>query len=248
MKQSNAYILAYTVAVTFFCALLLSAVTLGLKERQLENIEFERKSSILSTVMELKDDTDVKEVYAKRVRGYVVNYEGKVIEGVAPEKVDVAKEYKKSPESRYLPIYEIVSESDPNEVEYYVFPLYGYGLWDNIWGYVSLKADLNTIYGTNFAHKSETPGLGARIATEEIQKRFSGKKIFNQQGEFVSVEMQKGEGMDYSNDPHKVDGMSGATITGRGLNQMLKEYLGCYINFIKSKQNNLSFIERVALY
>jgi len=235
MKQSNAYILAYTAGLTIICSLLLSAVTIGLKERQNENIDLERKSNILSTVMEIKDGVDVKGIYTKKVKAYVVQYDGTVVNGLSPESVDVAAEYKKPATERKLPVYEILSESNPEKAEYYVFPLYGFGLWDNIWGYVSLKGDLNTIYGANFSHKGETPGLGARIATSEIQQRFKGKSIFRG-NELVAVEMQKGEGMNYDNDPHKVDGMSGATITGKGLNNMLKEYFTCYQGFIKNKK------------
>lgn len=116
--------------------------------------------------------------------------------------------------------------------------MYGFGLWDNIWGFVALKGDLETINGVNFDHKSETPGLGARITTEEIQSRFVGKKIYDKTMDLVAVQMMKGEGNDYSNEPHKVDGMSGATITGKGLSDMIVDYLACYNGFIQSKRKS----------
>jgi Na+-transporting NADH:ubiquinone oxidoreductase subunit C len=136
-----------------------------------------------------------------------------------------------------LPVYEIVNENDPNVTDSYVLPLRGYGLWNNIWGFIALDKDLNTVKGVRYEHAGETPGLGARIATEEVQQRYVGKKIA-EGNQIVAVQMMKGEGNDYSSSPHKVDGMSGATITAKGLNNMLTEYLKAYENFIKSKMNN----------
>lgn len=236
-KQSNLYILTYTAVLTIVCGLLLSLAATGLKPRQQENIALEQKKNILASVMTLKPQDNIKAIYEKRVRSYVIDFEGEIKQGVKAEDVAVAEEYKKPKEDRLYPVYEIVSETNPSKTEYYVFPVYGFGLWDNIWGFVALQDDLNTIKGVKFEHKGETPGLGARIATEEIQARYVGKKIF--EGEkIVSVVMQKGEGNDYSNNPHQVDGMSGATITGKGVNKMLLDYFEGYQNFIKSKRNN----------
>ena len=95
---------------------------------------------------------------------------------------------------------------------------------------------MNTVQGVSFSHVGETPGLGARITESEIQARFKGKTIFD--GEVItSIIMMKGEGMDYSNDAHKVDGMSGATLTGKGVNNMLSDYFKSYENYLKSKRN-----------
>jgi Na+-transporting NADH:ubiquinone oxidoreductase subunit C len=151
--------------------------------------------------------------------------------------VVVAAEYKKAPKDRLLPVYEFRSETDPNKVEYAVLPVYGYGLWNNIWGFVAVRSDFNTIQGVKFQHAGETPGLGARIETDEIQARFREKTIF-EGDKLVSVKMQKGEGNDWSNDKHKVDGMSSATLTGKGINNMLADYLACYENYLKKQSSS----------
>jgi Na+-transporting NADH:ubiquinone oxidoreductase subunit C len=167
----------------------------------------------------------------------VIDYNGNVVDKKAVD-VNVGVEYKKLPQERLLPIYEFTSETDPNKVENAVIPVFGFGLWNNIAGFVALESDFNTIKGVSYSHVGETPGLGARIATSEIQDRYKGKQIF-QSTTLVSVVMQKGEGMDYSNDPHKVDGMSGATLTAKGVNNMLKEYFGCYQKYLeKNKGTN----------
>lgn len=237
MRQSNLYIVIYSAILTIVCGGLLALASEGLKEKQQANIELERKENILSTVMELKDEDNVPQIYAARVKERVIDFNGVEKEGMKASSIDIAKEYKKKPEERLLPVYEFKSEADSNKVENVVLPVYGYGLWNNIWGFVALKSDLNTIQGVTFAHAGETPGLGARITTEEIQERYKGKSIFDT-SVLVSVNMMKGEGKDYSTDPHRVDGMSGATLTAKGVNNMLKEYLTCYENYIKKGKNN----------
>lgn len=236
MRQSNLYILLYAAGLTIVCGGLLALASEGLKDRQQANIELERKSNILSTVLKLDKSVDVATVYNRRIRDYVVDYRGNVVEGVDAASVNIEAEYKKNPADRLLPIYEFLDENNPEVIQSVIVPVYGFGLWDKIWGYVALQSDLNTIQGVVFQHKGETPGLGARIASEEIQNRYRGKKIF-EGTELVSVEMMKGEGMDYSDDPHKVDGMSGATLTAKGVNNMLRDYLVSYKNYFdKLKQ------------
>jgi Na+-transporting NADH:ubiquinone oxidoreductase subunit C len=232
VRQSNAYIVLYAAAITVVCGGLLAFASISLKDKQDANIAMEQKKNILSSVLTLQEGADINDLYSKQVKSFVIDYNGNVKEGVKPEEVVVAAEYKKKPEERLLPVYEFRNENDPNKVEYAVMPVYGYGLWNNIWGFVAVKSDFNTIQGVKFQHAGETPGLGARIESEEIQERFKGKTIF-ENGQLASVAIQKGEGHDYSNNPHKVDGMSGATLTGKGVNNMLKDYLASYENYLK---------------
>jgi len=238
VRQSNLYIVIYAAVLTIVCGGLLALASEGLKERQQFNIALEQKKNILSTVIELKDGQDISALYAKDVNEFVVDFQGNVKEGVNPKDVDLAAEYKKAPQERLLPVYEFKNETDPNKIDYVVLPVHGFGLWNEIWGYVALESDMNTIRGVNFDHKGETPGLGARIASDPgVQDRFKGKSIFDG-GKLVSVTMMKGEGNDYGNQPHEVDGMSGATLTGKGVNNMLRDYLSCYENYLKKKKAN----------
>ncbi len=238
MRQSNLYIIIYSAILTIVCGGLLALAAQGLKEAQDKNIAQERKQNILSTVMELKKTDNIDEIYNLRVNPIVIDYNGNIQEGVKPADVDLAVEYKKSPRERLLPVYEFKSERDTNKIENIVLPVYGYGLWNNIWGFVALESDFNTIAGVKFQHAGETPGLGARIQDEqEIQDRYKGKTIY-EAGSLVSVVMMKGEGGNYSNDPHKVDGMSGATLTAKGVNNMLADYLACYNKYIQNKTKN----------
>jgi Na+-transporting NADH:ubiquinone oxidoreductase subunit C len=239
VRQSNGYIVFYAAVLTIVCGGILAFASQSLKPLQDANVELERKSNILATVMEIKKGDDINAIYSAKVKESVIDFQGNVQEGVDATKIDVVKEYKKPPADRMLPVYEFRNEADPTKIDNVVLPTYGFGLWKDISGFMALKSDLNTIQGVSLQHLGETPGLGARIATEEIQDRYKGKSIFD--GDVLkSVVMQKGEGNDYSNDPHKVDGMSGATLTGKGVNNMFMDYLTCYKNYLKKNQQNIS--------
>ena len=239
MRQSNLYIILYSAGLTIFCGAVLAFASISLKDKQDVNIALEQKGNILATVTTLEEGANVELLYAKRIRGFVIDYNGNEVLNIEPSKVAVASEYKKKPEDRLLPVYEFVNESDSSKVEAVVLPLFGYGLWNNVWGFVALGSDFNTVRGVKFAHAGETPGLGARIESEEIQVRYRGKKVFENDN-LMSIVMMKGEGKNYSDDYHKVDGMSGATLTAKGINNMMKDYFGCYAKYLKKKTSALN--------
>jgi Na+-transporting NADH:ubiquinone oxidoreductase subunit C len=242
VQQSNTYIIVYSAVLTIILGLLLSGSAQVLGPWQQEAIALDKKKQILGAVISAEEiaamsPEDVNAFYSSRISSTVVDITGKEVttEGVSAEKVEIAKDYKKAAEERAYPIFIYHAEGKPDQVESYIFPMYGAGLWDAIWGYLALDTDLNTIKGITLAHAAETPGLGARITEAKVQGRYVNKKIFDESGSLVTVMMQKGENKDYSSDPHKVDGMSGATITGNGVNNMLKAYMGCYEAYIKAK-------------
>lgn len=214
---------------------------MGLKPLQKANVEQERKISIVATFADTKEMSkdDAVALYNEVIEDLVINYKGELID-TAAAKVEVLKEYKKPAEERLYPVYKAKSKSDPSKIEFYIIPTYGFGLWNNISGYVALEPDLNTIKGVRFDHIGETPGLGARITDDEnVYNRYIGKKLFDEEGKLQSVEMQKGEGNNYDDQPHKVDGMSGATLTAKGVNNMLLEYFGAYQAYFNSvKKSN----------
>ena len=240
MRQSNLYIILYAAAITVVCGGALAIASQSLKPLQDANIEKERKQNILATVMELKEGDNIEQLYASRVKERVIDFQGNLKAGIKASSVVIAQQYKLKPEDRLLPIYEFRNQADTTQIENAVMPVYGYGLWNNIWGFVALKSDLNTVQGVKFEHAGETPGLGARITSDDVQVRYKGKMLFDGDN-ILSVVMQKGEGFDYATDAHKVDGMSGATLTGKGVNNMLKDYFACYKNYLKKNQKTLSF-------
>lgn len=248
MQQSNAYVITFSVILTIVLGLLLSGTAEVLKPIQKKAEALDTKKQILGAVISADEIRKMKAeeidaFYESRISSKVVNIEGEEVteqDGVAitAESVDVGRNYKKAPADRLYPVFIFHKEGNEEAVEAYILPVYGAGLWDSIWGYLALQTDLNTIEGVTFAHAGETPGLGARITAGEVQSRFEGKKIFDESGNLESVSMQKGEGKDYSGDPHKVDGLSGATITAVGVNKMLEAYLGHYKAYLEKKKSN----------
>ena len=218
----------------------LAVVAMVLKPKQdmevlLEKQNFILKAALGADVIDSMTDQEITTLYNTTVETRVVKSSGNQVD-TEEAGINVFKEYKKPKDSRNLPVYIIYSDSDQKEVVSYVFPVYGKGLWDFIWGYVAIESDLETVSGVVFDHKGETPGLGARITDAEVQSRFKGKKIVDQSGEMSAPYFEKGEGNDYTGKPQQVDGLSGATITAKGVSSMLASYLSLYQPFILSQK------------
>lgn len=254
MQQSNTYIIAFSVGLTIVLGSLLSIAAVSLKERQDISKKLDTKKQILSAVMSIEGMTksELQEAYDKRIKGMVIDFNGQEVttdranKAVKPEgigefalTVDIKKEYKNyKPDERIYPVFRYMNEANPDKVDAYILPLFGNGLWDNIWGYLALEQNPSSdqkswdlIKGVSFDHKGETPGLGARITDLEVQERFQGKELYNDKGDFA-VEMLKGENNGVDEHPYHVDGMSGATITARGVNDMIEAYVGHYKTFL----------------
>ncbi|MDD4141532.1 MAG: NADH:ubiquinone reductase (Na(+)-transporting) subunit C [Bacteroidales bacterium] len=125
---------------------------------------------------------------------------------------------------------EVATESEVGDIHFfsvntsdgrllYVVPVAGKGLWGPIWGYIALSEDLKTVEGAVFSHKSETPGLGGEIAKDAFSSSFKGKSLFDEEGNFISIKVVKTKTDDSRN--NEVDALSGATITSRGVEEML---------------------------
>ncbi len=247
MRQSNTYILIFTAAMTVVVGGLLSLASQALAPAQKRSIELDTKSAILASVMDLEsmnlEGEQILNLYDERIESLVVDIEGNPVETdedgapIVAENVDILKNYKKDPEERLYPVFKYMSEESEGEVSSYILPVYGAGLWNSIWGYVALDKTFKEIVGVSYGHAQETPGLGARIATPEIQDRYKGKEIFDESGNLVSVTMLKGEG-NADLGPHEVDGMSGATLTGRGVNAMLENYFSYYKAYMEKTAGN----------
>lgn len=240
MQQSNTYVIVFAIGLTIVLGGLLSVTSVGLKPLQDKQVELDTKKKILGAVITLDAELtpeQILEMYDQRVESMLVDIDGNVIENaeVTAEKIDIGKNHKIDPQERMYPIFKYSNER--GELEAYILPTFGAGLWDWISGFVALDKDLNTIKGVAFDHKQETPGLGARITEEGVKGRYKGKTIF-EGDELASVTMVKGEGNTDLGD-HQVDGMSGATMTANGVNQMFDHYLECYLGFIKKTKATL---------
>ncbi len=232
--NKNSYTLIYATIMVVVVALTLALVSGALKSKQEANIQLDKKKQILNSLSVDTNGKDIEKVYNQLiVKELIINTNGKTInEGKEVAfNIDFVKEMAKSENDRKLPVY-IASVDGQNK---YILSLHGSGLWGPIWGYVAFNEDKNTIFGSYFSHASETPGLGAEIAEKSFQTKFSGKKVLNSKNEFVSIAIVKpGQTTD---EQDYVDGISGGTITSKGVESMLMNSLGQYKLFLENKNN-----------
>lgn len=232
-KNSNTYIITYATIMVVVVAAILSFAAISLKPMQQANVRVEKMGAILTSIGEgqeaataVNKSAYIEEEYNKYiVSAFCVDAQGNKVEGAdAFNALDNLAEVFTLKEA--MPVFE-AKLADGTVL--YVLPTTGKGLWGDIWSYVALNSDCNTIYGVVFDHKSETPGLGAEIASTTFADQFIGKKLFNN-GEFTSITLTKGVGSSEGN-PNAVDAVSGGTLTSNGVTAMLQNCLGDYVPF-----------------
>lgn len=230
-KQGNLYTVIYIVVLVLVVGAGLAITSISLKDRQKNNADADKMRQILASVNIEAEGSRIAEEYNKYIiDSYIVDYEGNKVD-VAEDafNVNIARQIKKTPSERLLPVYEC--RLDDGSVKY-VIPMYGAGLWGPIWGYVSVDSTGSTIYGSYFAHQGETPGLGAEIEKSAFSSRFIGKHLVKG-GAFVPVVVVKAGqhplgGEDY------IDAISGATITSKGVSAMIENCIAPYGKFLES--------------
>ena len=228
--NSDVYAIIYSAVVVVIVAFLLAGVSSLLSPKQQDNIRLDKKKQILASLNERNLD-DAAAKYDELIEAdYIVNAQGAVVAqegGFEVKNEDVNADN--------LPLY----VAKVNGATKYIIPMTGNGLWGGIWGYIALNDDCNTIYGVYFSHASETPGLGAEIASDKFQNRFTKdkdgtaivKKVYDEAGK-VALAVEKGKGV--AGADYHIDAVSGATITCNGLQVMLETKLAPYYNYLQS--------------
>ena len=198
--NSNIYTFVYMTVVVIIVAVLLAVVSQALAPKQQANILLDKQKQILGALKIDYSTGDPADIYMALVND-TLRY--------GEQEVYVA---------------------NLNGATKYILPLSGKGLWGGIGGYLALDEDKNTIYGVNFNHESETPGLGAKIVEPEFRSQFEGKHIRNAEGAVVSVAVLKAG--KHAEGQEQVDAISGATITSSGVSTMLEVNLEEYKEFL----------------
>ena len=216
--RSDAYTIIFTMIISVILGLGLSATRDSLRERQLLNIELDIKKKILSVLgfEQTGDwtDKDVQSMYDNNINEIIISSAGEEV-----------KENNASGQDTY----KIYQSRDGNRVKGYAIPISGKGLWGTMYGYFAIEPDASTAKGITFYKHKETPGLGAEVDKDWFKNNFIGKKFIDDSGNLVSIEVIKGFVSDKDpNAKHKVDGISGATVTGNGLTTFLKADLQKY--------------------
>ena len=235
-RDSNAYTFGFAAAMVVVVASVLAFTASSLKDLQQENVRKEKMQNILATIG-IEIDRDGAEVLFNEyiTSQLALRNDGTVDESVDPfSGIKLALELKKEPTQQRFPLY----LADVEGASYYIIPLRGAGLWDAIWGYIALESDRNTIKGAVFDHKAETAGLGAEITQQWFMNRFVGEKVFDNDGKLVGISVSKtnNDPKDLDKNDHEVDAISGATITGDGISDMIIERLTHYQPYLEQTQ------------
>ena len=236
-KESNSYTTGFAIALVVVVGTILASISMGLKPIQQKNAAKKKRMDILGAIKVESTRKTVDDIFKEHIKdGYLVDARGMKIEGSnleAAEKKDIKKEFRNtgvSPEEREYPIY--TAEVDGEKL--FILPMVGKGLWGPIWGYVAVKSNMRDIQAAKFDHKTETPGLGAEIKVyKTFQEQFEkGKQISNDNGEFVKMVVTKGSGGE--GNPYAVDGITGGTITSKGVEEMLERSLQVYVKHFQT--------------
>ena len=239
-RESNLYTFLFVGIMIVGIASILAYTSQTLKPMQDENVKNEKMQNILSTVGINVSREEAEKSYKKYiVEELALKIDGSINENINPfSDLNLAKELKKDYEDQHFPLY----VAEINSEKYYIIELRGTGLWDAIWGYISLKSDFNTVNGVSFDHKGETAGLGAEITKDWFKESFKDEKIFNSNGELVGITVLKGNN-DPNNiykDDHEVDAISGSTITGDGVTDMIYERVNNYLPYLSLINDKVS--------
>ncbi len=238
-KDTIKYTITVAVLLCLVCSVIVSTAAVLLRPAQQANRALDVKQNILAAAGMLNPSQSV-EAQFERVRPRLVDLSsGEFSEALDLATYDQRKALKDSSLSdslsrqedvagigrreRYSQVY--FAENDQGQ-EILILPVRGAGLWSTLYGFIALESDYNTVTGLGFYEHGETPGLGGEVDNPRWKALWPGKQVFDESGE-VAIEVIKGsvdEGT--SNAEHKVDGLSGATLTGRGVHNLLNYWLG----------------------
>ena len=237
-KDSVSGTLIVAVLVCLVCGVFVAAAAVGLRPVQDQNRVLDKRLNILQAAGLYETGMDVEAAFERIERRFVDLESGEYVE--MPDSYDQRKAAKNPDASTALKggediasirrrpdVAEVyLSVDDAGDVQVIILPISGYGLWSTLHGFVALQADVNTVAGLGFYEHAETPGLGGEVDNPRWKGQWPGKQLFNDSGE-LAIEVIKGT-VDSSSDKavHQVDGLAGATLTTKGVDNLIQFWLG----------------------
>lgn len=224
-REKSAYTIIYASVMVIIVALGLAFTHQSLTNKQTRNVNIDKMQQILRS-LNVDAKTNIAEnKYNELIKNaYLITPEGEKVEGTEGITPDDPAFSGSNPE-KGIPVFEALVDGTIK----YVLPMRGAGLWGPIWGYLSVESNGSTIYGAEFGHAGETPGLGAEIVQVAFRNQFKEKELIKN-NEFKSIAVVK-PGQSIA-DKDYVDGISGGTITSKGVDAMLLNSIGEYKNFL----------------
>ncbi|MFH2203881.1 MAG: Na+-translocating NADH-quinone reductase subunit C [Elusimicrobiota bacterium] len=226
--RSTGYTFGFAAAVCIACSLVVSSAATLLRDKQAANVRLDIQKNILRSVG--FDETipeKITALYAARIEERVIDAGGNAVADKKPADLDPKKD------PGLLPLF---VRKDGEKIEAYAFPVSGKGLWSTIYGYMALEPDCVTVKGVTFYQHGETPGLGGEIEKSWFLDNFKNKRIVDDRGGLAPIIVAKGkasEAVPAGDQFHAVDGVSGATLTGKGVMKFLAADLKHYDGFFR---------------
>lgn len=238
-KESTSKTIIVALVLCIVCSLIVSSAAVLLKSKQDANKKLDRYSNILAAAGMLDPSKDIEEQYNTLVTAKVVDLnsgrytddvDGKTFDQLRSAKDRTMSEAlsgeddiaKISRRENYAVVYLVEKEGELQKI---ILPVRGYGLWSTMQGFLALENDANTVAGLGFSQHGETPGLGGEIDNPKWKAIWPGKKVYKE-GE-VALQLIKGSvNPSSANADYQVDGLAGATLTSRGVTNLVAFWLG----------------------
>jgi Na+-transporting NADH:ubiquinone oxidoreductase subunit C len=258
-RNRPGYTVAFSAAICVVCAVLVSTSAVSLRERQALNAELDRKRNVLRAAGVMRvDEVLPREEIERRFGDFeVVAVDlrtGEEAVGFDPVGYDPRRASlnptsslpapRNEAQIMRLPHHALIYKKldDQGQLELLVLPIEGKGLWSTMYGFVALGPDLRTVRGLAYYQHGETPGLGGEVDNPRWKALWPGRQAYDEEGQPV-IEVIRGSAGPPEQDPHRVDGLAGATITARGVTAMLRFWLGepgfgRYVDRLRKEQGN----------
>ena len=246
-SDSTKKTLTVALGICLVCSILVSTAAVSLGSIQAENKQIDKIKNILAAGGIDYTNKDPQQIYKDKIKPVTIDLEsGEIINPeeksdlLKPQNFDI-KKISNEPElsesipasediagikrkPSYMIIYEVLDSE--NNIEKYIFPVHGKGLWSTLYGFISLDSHLITVEGITFYEHGETPGLGGEVDNPRWKASWKGKTAYNDNGEYI-IDVIKGKvDPNSQNANHQIDGLSGSTLTTRGVDNLLKYWLG----------------------
>ena len=243
MRQySNAYVVGFATAVCLVCSIVVSTSAVALRDRQDRNKVLDRQTQVLVVAGLLEEGQkasaeEVERLFAENIETRVIKLEtGEYDESVDAAAYDQRKASKDPTLSRgapannagitRLPTHALVYRRvEDDSVSSLILPIEGKGLWSTLYGFIALAPDTTTIQGITFYEHGETPGLGGEVDNPSWKALWVGRRAYDDDGR-PAIEVMKGFAGPVEEDPYRVDGLSGSTLTSRGVTNLVQFWLG----------------------
>lgn len=255
-KQKTIFV---ALALCLVCSILVSSAAVILKPLQDANKALDKKRNILAIAGLMEEGKPVEELF-KQIEARVIDMEtGEYVDesvlGTSATKYDQRKASNDPKQNiklnkkddiasikrraKYTSVYLVKDTANPEKIKSVILPVHGYGLWSTLYGFIALEADAKTVVGLGFYEHAETPGLGGEVDNPEWRGKWVGKQVYGENNEIIINVIKGSVGPDTPKALSKVDGLSGATLTSQGVENMLhfwlsKQGFAKYLNNIRS--------------